>query len=247
MPKFSVRSITQASACKNPPVANPDRLTGLDSSFLHLERDSAHMHVAGCAIFAAPPGIQRAGRRDRLPTAPRPPLPTAAGVRPPRPGPARVGGRPPFQAHLPRPSHGAAPPRRRGRAQATGRARVLAGARSLQAAVGAVARRGRRATVASRCSRRPITRSSTGSPASTSRPSCSTPRPTRPRSRRPSTSGSRGRCRATPSCWPTRCSSGRRCLARSRAGCVLSSAARARSPTASARLWSASARWPGRD
>jgi len=32
-------------------VANPDRLTGLDSSFLHLERDSAHMHVAGCAIF----------------------------------------------------------------------------------------------------------------------------------------------------------------------------------------------------
>ncbi|HYZ82316.1 MAG TPA: wax ester/triacylglycerol synthase family O-acyltransferase [Solirubrobacteraceae bacterium] len=30
---------------------NPDRLTGLDSSFLHLERDSAHMHVAGCMIF----------------------------------------------------------------------------------------------------------------------------------------------------------------------------------------------------
>jgi WS/DGAT/MGAT family acyltransferase len=32
-------------------VANPDRLSGLDSSFLHLERDSAHMHVAGCATF----------------------------------------------------------------------------------------------------------------------------------------------------------------------------------------------------
>ena len=32
-------------------MANPDRLTGLDSSFLHLESDSAHMHVAGCAIF----------------------------------------------------------------------------------------------------------------------------------------------------------------------------------------------------
>ena len=32
-------------------MANPDRLTGLDSSFLHLERDSAHMHVAGCMIF----------------------------------------------------------------------------------------------------------------------------------------------------------------------------------------------------
>jgi WS/DGAT/MGAT family acyltransferase len=38
-------------ACKNPGVPNSDRLTGLDSSFLHLERDSAHMHVAGCAIF----------------------------------------------------------------------------------------------------------------------------------------------------------------------------------------------------
>jgi diacylglycerol O-acyltransferase len=32
-------------------VANSDRLTGLDSSFLHLERDAAHMHVAGCMIF----------------------------------------------------------------------------------------------------------------------------------------------------------------------------------------------------
>jgi diacylglycerol O-acyltransferase / wax synthase len=37
-------------------VANPDRLSALDSSFLHLERDAAHMHVAACAIFeGAPP------------------------------------------------------------------------------------------------------------------------------------------------------------------------------------------------
>jgi WS/DGAT/MGAT family acyltransferase len=37
-------------------VANPDRLSGLDSSFLGLERDTAHMHVAACALFegAAP-------------------------------------------------------------------------------------------------------------------------------------------------------------------------------------------------
>jgi WS/DGAT/MGAT family acyltransferase len=28
-----------------------DRLTGLDSSFLHLERNGAHMHVAACAVF----------------------------------------------------------------------------------------------------------------------------------------------------------------------------------------------------
>ena len=35
-------------------MANPDRLTGLDSSFLHLERDAAHMHVAGCMVFDGP-------------------------------------------------------------------------------------------------------------------------------------------------------------------------------------------------
>ena len=43
--------ITRSNACKNLRVANPDRLTGLDSSFLHLERDAAHMHVAGCMVF----------------------------------------------------------------------------------------------------------------------------------------------------------------------------------------------------
>ena len=36
-------------------MANQDRLTGLDSSFLHLERDSAHMHVAGCMVFEGEP------------------------------------------------------------------------------------------------------------------------------------------------------------------------------------------------
>ncbi|MGH2857648.1 MAG: WS/DGAT/MGAT family O-acyltransferase [Solirubrobacteraceae bacterium] len=36
-------------------MANPDRLTGLDSSFLHLERDAAHMHVAACMIFDGSP------------------------------------------------------------------------------------------------------------------------------------------------------------------------------------------------
>lgn len=35
-------------------MAKPDRLTGLDSSFLHLERDAAHMHVAGCSVFEGP-------------------------------------------------------------------------------------------------------------------------------------------------------------------------------------------------
>jgi diacylglycerol O-acyltransferase / wax synthase len=32
-------------------MANPDRLTGLDSSFLHLERDRVHMHVAGAMVL----------------------------------------------------------------------------------------------------------------------------------------------------------------------------------------------------
>jgi diacylglycerol O-acyltransferase / wax synthase len=32
-----------------------DRLTGLDSSFLHLEDGSAHMHVAGVMLFEGPP------------------------------------------------------------------------------------------------------------------------------------------------------------------------------------------------
>ena len=36
-------------------MANPDRLSGLDSSFLHLERDGAHMHVASCMVFAGDP------------------------------------------------------------------------------------------------------------------------------------------------------------------------------------------------
>jgi diacylglycerol O-acyltransferase / wax synthase len=47
--------ITQTFACKNPAMANPDRLTGLDSSFLHLEHDATHMHVAGCMVFDGPP------------------------------------------------------------------------------------------------------------------------------------------------------------------------------------------------
>ena len=47
--------VTQERACKNHSVANPDRLTGLDSSFLHLERDAAHMHVAGCMVFDGEP------------------------------------------------------------------------------------------------------------------------------------------------------------------------------------------------
>ena len=54
-----VSLITQRWACKNHTVTSADRLTGLDSSFLHLERDAAHMHVAGCMVFeGASPGYE---------------------------------------------------------------------------------------------------------------------------------------------------------------------------------------------
>lgn len=36
-------------------MSNPDRLTGFDSSFLHMERDSVHMHVGACMVFAGDP------------------------------------------------------------------------------------------------------------------------------------------------------------------------------------------------
>jgi len=44
--------------CEDQTVA--DRLTGLDSSFLHLERDGSHMHVASTTLFEgpAPPYIE---------------------------------------------------------------------------------------------------------------------------------------------------------------------------------------------
>jgi diacylglycerol O-acyltransferase / wax synthase len=35
----------------NPPVTNPDRLTGLDASFLALEEGGAHMHVGSVLLF----------------------------------------------------------------------------------------------------------------------------------------------------------------------------------------------------
>jgi diacylglycerol O-acyltransferase len=49
--RLYVIPITHRPACKNPAMANRDRLTGLDSSFLHLEHDATHMHVAGCMVF----------------------------------------------------------------------------------------------------------------------------------------------------------------------------------------------------
>ena len=41
-----------ADLCEDGPM--PDRLSGLDTSFLHLERAGAHMHVASVSIFGGP-------------------------------------------------------------------------------------------------------------------------------------------------------------------------------------------------
>jgi diacylglycerol O-acyltransferase len=51
-----------------------DRLTGLDSSFLHLEDDSSHMHVASVMLFEGPPPPYDdllAAFERRLPLVPR--------------------------------------------------------------------------------------------------------------------------------------------------------------------------------
>ena len=44
--------LRMADLCKDGPM--PDRLSGLDTSFLHLERAGAHMHVASVSIFEGP-------------------------------------------------------------------------------------------------------------------------------------------------------------------------------------------------
>src|SRR5215203_1058107 len=38
--------------CEHERVNKPERLSGLDTSFLHLERSGAHMHVASVSVFA---------------------------------------------------------------------------------------------------------------------------------------------------------------------------------------------------
>jgi diacylglycerol O-acyltransferase / wax synthase len=51
-----------------------DRLSGLDSSFLHLEKDGAHMHVASTTLFEGPPPpyVEFRGHiESRLPLVPR--------------------------------------------------------------------------------------------------------------------------------------------------------------------------------
>src|SRR5215211_7169077 len=45
--------VTQLALCEHACMSD-DRLSGLDTTFLHLERDGAHMHVASTTIFEGP-------------------------------------------------------------------------------------------------------------------------------------------------------------------------------------------------
>ena len=85
-----------------------DRLSGLDSSFLHLEQGGAHMHVASTMVFdgPAPPYDEFCDHvRSRLHLVPR--FRQKLRFVPFGPGPAGLGRRPALQHRLPRPPHGA--------------------------------------------------------------------------------------------------------------------------------------------
>ena len=159
---------------------NGDRLTPLDASFLHLEDDSAHMHVASVMLFdGEPPPYDELVDAIEAPAPPGAALSPAARLRAVLPGPPALGRRPAPQPSLPRARHRAAEARYRGPAASAGEPRAVAAARPRQAAVGDLAGPGRRGRPLRRASPRPTTRWSTASPAWTSSRSCSTPRPSR--------------------------------------------------------------------
>ena len=123
-------------------MTNPDRLTGLDASFLALEDAGAHMHVGSCLLFEgeAPDYDDFVAQLDsRLHLVPRyrqklafPPLDAGA---------AGVGRRPALQPRLPRAPHRAAGAREPRAAAQPGRARARPAPRPHEAAVGDLARR----------------------------------------------------------------------------------------------------------
>ena len=117
-----------------------DRLTAVDASFLTNESSSSHMHVGAILIFEGPPPryvdlVEHV--RGRLNQVPR--FRQKLVVPPLEAGPAALGRRRQLQPDLPHPPHRAARAGRRGAAETARRARLLAAARPLQAALGAVA------------------------------------------------------------------------------------------------------------
>ena len=228
-------------------MANPDRLTGLDSSFLHLERDAAHMHMAGCMVFEGkapsyPELVDQIGLRLHLVPRYRQRL---AFVPLDRGRPVWVDD-PHFNltyhvrhTALPRPGAEGDLKRLAGRifSQALDRNRPLWELWLVEGLDG-----GRFAL-----SVRPIMRSSTGFRASTSPRCCSTPRRTRCPSRSPRASGSHDRCRRRRSCWQMRWSSVGHPRAKWCEACARRCADLGPWPSGLAGRSRASERWPGRD
>ena len=181
------------------------------------------MHVGSCLVFEGePPALRGAASsaiERRLHLVPR--YRQRLAFVPLQQGRPRVGRRPALQPPLPRAPHGAAraPGPRPSCKRLAGRLFSQELDRDKPLWEIWLVERPRRAT-ASRSSPRPTTRWSTACPASTSPRSCSTPRPSRRPTPEPGAVDPAPRCPATPSCWPTRCSSARPCPARSRAACA---------------------------
>ena len=122
-----------------------DRLSAVDASFLHQERESSHMHVGAMVILEGPPPTREEFSEhieSRLHLVPR--YRQKLVVPALRDGPAVLDRRPALQHRLPRAPHGAA---RAGLARAAaraGRADLLPAPGPLQAAVGDLAGAGPR-------------------------------------------------------------------------------------------------------
>ena len=118
-------------------------MSPMDSSFLHIENDTTPMHIGGVSIFEGPPPpfeelrAMVAGKLDAGAA-----LPPEGPLRAARRRAADLGRRPALQPRLPPAPHRDPGARQRAAAAPDGQPRVLAGARSRQAAVGAVDGRG---------------------------------------------------------------------------------------------------------
>ena len=188
-------------------MANRDRLTALDATFLHLESAGAHMHVASVHDLrgrAARPTTS-SSRRSRGACTSSPA--TASGWRRCRSArAARCGSTTRTSTpattcatpRCPRPAARAAASNLAGRA-------VLPAAGPRQAAVGDLARGGLEGDRFALHRQDPPRARRRHLAASTSPPCCSTRRPTRAPPAPPERRGCRGPCPAAPSCWPRRC------------------------------------------
>ena len=207
MSAITLGTLTGGGSPRNPrqsrTVSNPDRLSGLDASFLALEKSGAHMHVGSVLVFDGdPPAYEELLGliEQRLHQVPRyrqklafPPLAQARPVWVDDPH-FNVGYHVRHTA-LPEPAGEHELRRLAGRvfAQQLDRSKPLW-------EIWLVDRVGERPLRAGRA--RPTTRWSTASRASTSWPCCSTSTPTR-RSATPGRRGTRAPSRAARRCSPT--------------------------------------------